>query len=185
FNTADEEEYALPDMVGIGLAHPLELSEEELAAWRQQLLDYEIVQPFEQLDRPVFRVTEEEKDQSELTRFGGVVVNALSLSGKLQNMGWYKGSVGDGGSFDTYYRCDQDKDVELDFSGDAIASLDMDVVIYGARFGRSGASGGMANCSLGEVDPRYFSEIVLQRTRACASSTERQPYPTCKNGKWY
>lgn len=185
FNTADEEEYALPDMVGIGLVHPLELSEEELAAWRQQLLDYEIVQPFEQFDRPVFRVTEEEKDQSELTRFGGVVVNALSLSGKLQNMGWYKGSVGDGGSFDTYYRCDQDKDVELDFSGDAIASLDMDVVIYGARFGRSGASGGMANCSLGEVDPRYFSEIVLQLTRACASSTERQPYPTCKNGKWY
>lgn len=61
FNTVDEEEYQLPEMVDIGLVHPLELSEEELALWKEQLSDYEIIQPIEQLERPVFRVTDEEK----------------------------------------------------------------------------------------------------------------------------
>lgn len=101
-------------------------------------------------------MTEEEKEEMELTRFGGVVVNSLSLSGKLQNMGWYKGEVGDGGGFDTYYRYDRNKNVELDFSGDYIACLDTDVIVYGAHFGRSiaGESQGLAPCRLGETDPR-------------------------------
>ena len=88
FNTVDEEEYQLPERVDIGLVHPLELSEEELAAWKEQLSDYEIAQPIEQLERPVFRVTDEEKEKLELIRFGGVVVNSLFLFGKLQDMGW-------------------------------------------------------------------------------------------------
>lgn len=131
-------------------------------------------------------MTEEEKEEMELTRFGGVVVNSLSLSGKLQNMGWYKGEVGDGGGFDTYYRYDRNKNVELDFSGDYIACLDTDVIVYGAHFGRSiaGESQGLAPCRLGETDPRYFSETVLQLTRATASSTERRPYPDCKRLHW-
>lgn len=155
--------------------------------------DYEIIQPIEQLERPVFRVTQEEKEEMELTRFGGVVVNSLSLSGKLQNMGWYKGEVRDGGGFDTYYRYDDDKNVELVFSGDGIVLSDMDVIVYEVHFERTvtsevsieGAVTGealrLAPCKLGEVDPRYFSETVLQLTKATASSKEKQPYPDCKS----
>lgn len=187
FNTVDEEEYTLPENASIGLVHPVELSEETLSAWKEQLSDYEIVQPIEQLERPVFRVTEEEKDEKELTRFGGVVVNSLSLSGKLQNMGWYKGEVGDGGGFDTYYRYDNDKNAELTFSGDFIACLDTDVDVYEVHFAQkvTGASQVLAPCKLGEVNPRYFSETLLQITKATASSTERRPYPDCKRRRWY
>ncbi|MDE7272388.1 MAG: DUF4132 domain-containing protein [Lachnospiraceae bacterium] len=186
FNTVDEEEYTLPDNASIGLVHPVELSEETLSAWKEQLSDYEIAQPVEQLERPVFRVTEEEKDEMELTRFGGVVVNSLSLSGKLQNMGWYKGEVGDGGGFDTYYRYDSDKNAELSFSGDFIACSDTNVDVYEVHFAQTvtGASQRLAPCRLGEVKPRYFSETVLQITRATASSTERRPYPDCKRRYW-
>ena len=184
FNTVDEEEYQLPEIVDIGLVHPLELSEEELAAWKEQLSDYEIVQPIEQIERPVFRVTDEEKEELELIRFGGVVVNSLFLFGKLQDMGWYKGEVGDGGSFDTYYHNDQNNSVELEFSGDGIASLDIDVTIYGVHFCKKQEQNQFVPCRLGEVNPRYFSEIVLQLTRATASSTKREPYPDCKNQRW-
>lgn len=187
FNTVDEEEYILPENAGIGLVHPIELSEETLSAWKEQLSDYEVDQPIEQLERPVFRVTEEERGEMELTRFGGMVINSLSLSGKLQNMGWYKGEVGDGGGFDTYYRYDHDKSAELIFSGDYIACSDEDVDIYEVHFAQTvtGASQSLAPCRLGEVDPRYFSETVLQLTRATASSTERRPYPDCKRRHGY
>lgn len=184
FNTVDEEEYQLPEIVDIGLVHPLELSEEELAAWKEQLSDYEIVQPIEQIERPVFRVTDEEKEELELIRFGGVVVNSLFLFGKLQDMGWYKGEVGDGGSFDTYYHNDQNNSVELEFSGDGIASLDIDVTIYGVHFCKKQEQNQFVPCRLGEVNPRYFSEIVLQLTKATASSTKRESYPDCKNQRW-
>ncbi|MDE7477355.1 MAG: DUF4132 domain-containing protein, partial [Lachnospiraceae bacterium] len=197
FNTVDEQEYILPKSGIIGLVHPLELTEENLSLWKEQLSDYEIVQPIEQLERPVFRVTEEEKDAKELTRFGGVVVNSLSLSGKLLNMGWYKGEVLDGGSFYTYYRYDGDKNAELVFSGDYIACFDEDVDIYEVRFERTftdkvsvdetvtGESQRLMPCKLGEVDPRYFSETVLQLTKATASSKEKKPYPDCKKQYWY
>lgn len=196
FNTVDEEEYRLPENSSIGLVHPIELTRENLSAWKEQLKDYEIMQPIEQLDRPIFRVTEEEKEEMELTRFGGVVVNSLSLSGKLQDAGWYKGDVGDGGGFDTYYRHDYDKNAELVFSGDFIGCSDTDVDIYEVHFGQAIASaaaiGGtvtgealrIAPCKLGEVDPRYFSETILQIARATATSKERRPYPQCKRGRW-
>ena len=185
FNTVDEEEYTLPENGSIGLVHVVELSEEVLSAWKEQLSDYEISQPIEQLERPAFCVTEAEKEEMELTRFGGVVINSLSLSGKLQNMGWYKGEVGDGGSFDTYYRYDGDKNAELDFSGDFIACFDTEVIVYGVHFAQAtGGSQQLSPCRLGEVDPRYFSETVLQLTRATAASTDRRPYPDCKKRRW-
>ncbi|MCM1237319.1 MAG: DUF4132 domain-containing protein, partial [Ruminococcus flavefaciens] len=197
FNTVDEEEYILPENSSIGLVHPIELSNETLSAWKGQMADYEITQPIEQLDRPVFRVTEEEKESLELTRFGGVVINSLTLSGKLQSMGWYKGEVGDGGSFYTYYRYDYDKNAELEFSGDFIACLDTDIDLYEVRFQQTLASAvsiegtvtgeamRLAPCKLGDVDPRYFSETILQLTRATATSKEKRPYPECKKRRWY
>ena len=107
-------------------------------------------------------------------------------------MGWYKGVVGDGGGFDTYYRYDCDKNAELVFSGDGIVLSDVDVVVYEVHFEQTVTSGvsiegavtgeaqRFAPCKLGEVDPRYFSETVLQLTKATASSKERRPYPDCK-----
>ncbi len=49
FNTVDEEEYTLPDGGSIGLVHPIELTDQDLAAWKQQLEDYEITQSIDQL----------------------------------------------------------------------------------------------------------------------------------------
>ena len=114
FNTVEEEEYELPEKGMIGLVHPVELSHELLAAWKEQLSDYEIVQPVEQLDRPVYTVTEEEKNATELSRFGGLVLNGLSLSGKLLQMGWYRGEILDGGGYFNFGRMDGSTAVKLE-----------------------------------------------------------------------
>ncbi len=191
FNTVDEEAYELPQTGTIGLVHPIELEEESLAAWKEQLSDYEVIQPIEQMERTVYRPTEEEKEQTELTRFGGKLINGLSLSGRLQNMGWYRGSVQDAGGYYTFYREDGDIGVELEFSGCFIGNENEEVTVYGAQFYRAGTvkRGSYVydtvkeehRCKPGEVSPRYFSEIVLQLTKATASSQEQLAYPECKN----
>lgn len=186
FNTQDGDEYAVPEKAHIGLVHPVELSDEERAAWKEQLADYEITQPVEQLDRTVYRMTEEETDSRYLERFGGCVLNDLSLNGKLTALGWSRGSVEDAGGYNTYYREDAAAGigVRLHFSGSFVGWHEEDVTVYEAAFYRAGDS----TCSsyaepkkdvkkalyLKEVPPRYFSEIVLQLTKATASSDEQE-----------
>ena len=96
----------------------------------------------------------------------------------------------DGGGYYTFYREDGAVGVELGFSGAFVGGENEEVTVYGACFYRSGSvkRGSYVydeikkeNCyALGEVSPRYFSEIVLQLTRATAASEERAPYPACK-----
>lgn len=193
FNTVDEDEYEFPADGMIGLVHPIELRTEDLQAWKEQLSDYEVTQPIEQLERPVYQMTEEEKNQKELTRFGGKLLNGLSLSGKLQGMGWYRGSVLDAGCYYTFYREDGKMGVELEFSGCYVGDENDEITVFGAQFYKAETvkRGSYTydtvkdenRYKLGEVSPRYFSEIVLQLTKATASSKEQLAYPECKNNR--
>ncbi len=195
FNTEDEEEYVLPGISSeeesetqIGLVHPIELTKESLEAWKQQLEDYEITQPIEQLGRTVYYLTSEEQKSGSLERFGGMVLNDLSLGGKLTALGWYRGSVQDAGCFDTYYREDASVGLgaELHFSGSFVGSGSMggeEITVYDVRFYKAGTiergsycydeAKGDKQLPLKEIPPRYFSEIVWQMTKATASSKER------------
>ena len=182
FNTMDEEEYELPPNGTIGLVHPIELKAEELSAWKGQLEDYEVEQSIEQLNRPVFSVTPEEVGKKRMERFGGRMVMDLSLFGKLQSLGWYRGSVQDGGGFYEFYREDGKISVNLTFSGSFVSGEGEMVTVYDAVFYRTGTvrRGSYIydrpkdedTLSLDEVNPRYFSEIVYQLQKATASSTE-------------
>ena len=191
FNTVDEEEFDFPDEGMVGLVHPIELSEEALAAWKEQLADYEVTQPISQLERPMYRVAETEKGTKELTRFGGMLINGLSLSGKLLGMGWYRGSVQDAGVYSTFYREDGEIGIELEFSGSYVGDENEEVTVYGAAFYKAGTveRGSYVydtikaenQYALDAVPARYFSEMVLQLSQATAASKERLEYPACKN----
>ncbi len=192
FNTTDEDEYEFPEDAVIGLVHPIELEEEDREAWKEQLSDYEITQPIEQLERDIYLLTEEEMIEKELTRFGGKVLVDISLTGKMLGQGWYRGSVGDGGWYHTFYREDGAIGVSLEFSGTNISGYDSgdDVVVYGVQFYKAGTVtyGSYTDDSikeenkylLCEVKPRYMSEIILQLTKITASSKEQLKYPECK-----
>lgn len=185
FNTVDEDEYDMPENARIGLVHPIELSDEEIEAWKQQLEDYEISQPVEQLSRTVYYVEEEEKDRKSMERFGGCILKDLSLNGKLTALGWYRGSVQDAGGFYTYYREDAElgMGVELNFSGSYVGMMDEDITVYDARFYKAGTvergsyvydeADKERSYFLKDVPPRYFSEVVYQLALATVSSTEK------------
>ena len=189
FNTVDEDEYQLPDSAMIGLAHPVELDGETLDGWKQQLEDYEITQSIPQLDRPVYRLEPGTEQARSLELFGGKLLNGAALSGKILGLGWYRGSVQDGGGYYTFYREDPSLNmgVELNFSGCSVGYEfeNTDVTVYEAVFYRSGTVKRGSYCydapkeentfALGDVPPRYYSEIVYQLERATASSTETDP----------
>lgn len=90
-----ENEYALADDAVIGIAHPLHLGE-DLAAWAEVFADYEILQPFEQLGRAVFALTDEERASSRLTRFTGLDAPVGRVLG-LERRGWQRGAPQDAG----------------------------------------------------------------------------------------
>lgn len=187
FNTVDEEEFYIPDGAMIGLVHPVELDEKVLNQWREQLEDYEITQSIQQLDRPVYQLDADQGNLTSVEDFGGIILNGLSLGGKLMGMGWFRGSVQDGGGYYEFYREDPYMGiaVELNFSGCFMGDENAMVTVYDAVFYRSGTVTRGSYCydkpqgenifCLGEIPERYYSEILLQIYRAIASGTERDP----------
>lgn len=90
-----DDEVTLPTDATIGIPHPLHLGD-ELAEWGEIFADYEILQPFPQLGRPVHALTDEERDATELAMFTGITMPTGKVLG-LTNRGWRRGDPQDNG----------------------------------------------------------------------------------------
>jgi predicted DNA-binding WGR domain protein len=95
FADVSDEEVPLPADATIGIPHPLHLGD-DLAAWVEIFSDYEILQPFPQLGRPVHALTGEERALGELAMFKDITVPTGKVLG-LTNRGWQRGDPQDGG----------------------------------------------------------------------------------------
>ncbi|MDQ0243206.1 hypothetical protein J2S09_000742 [Bacillus fengqiuensis] len=175
FNTIEEEEHELTPNTAIGLVHPLELSSEERESWNQQLEDYEVVQPFPQMSRNVFHA--EENETVRIERFGGIQVNGRSLLGKMTKYGWNRGSVQDGGFYDTFYKEDTRTGLgaELSFEGAPVGYEEDDVCLFDIQFYKAGTVK-RGSYEYDEIDDarrivpkrvpeRFFSEILYDVSR--------------------
>lgn len=183
FNTKDEEEYEFLEEVYIGLVHPLEMDKETLEDWKQQFEDYEIVQPFPQLQRKIYRITEEEKKMKVIERFAGTKINGLSLVGKLTKMGWYRGSVQDGGCYYQFYKEDEKVGIgaELQFDYLGVGYENEETTIYELIFYKASTveRGSYVYDEVTEentilpskVPERFFSEILYDVDRALEAKT--------------
>lgn len=88
FNTVDEEEYELTNGTYILPLHPADIDEEELAAWTEQLEDYEIVQPVDQLNIPVYILKDEELEEREITEFKTKKIYASTFKSAANKLGF-------------------------------------------------------------------------------------------------
>ncbi|MGC4945352.1 DUF4132 domain-containing protein [Streptomyces sp. DT224] len=79
----------------VRLPHPLRLGE-AVTAWSEVFADHGIVQPFPQLGRPVYALTEEEAAGHRLGRFEGFKVPTGKVLG-LERDGWQRGNPEDNG----------------------------------------------------------------------------------------
>jgi hypothetical protein len=95
YSDAQDEAVALPEDAVIRLSHPV-LMGDKVNDWIQLLGDYEILQPFDQLSRPVMALTKEEHETGRLARFEGVEVEALRILGAT-SQGWERAKPEDAG----------------------------------------------------------------------------------------
>jgi hypothetical protein len=99
---AKDGELKLKGIDSIGIVHPLNLNDEQKSAWGEIFSDYEIVPPFPQLGRTIYRLEKDETKASELKRFAGVKLAAPTLVFGLEKFGWIRGVGLDGGCFDEH-----------------------------------------------------------------------------------
>ena len=83
----------------IGIVHPLELDDTTKAAWGEVLADYELAQPFKQLDRPVLHLPENQGDDTKLHDLPKGTIPATKLIGAFTKYGWERGEALDAGTY--------------------------------------------------------------------------------------
>ncbi len=91
-----DEEFELKHTSLVGVVHAIDLPPGQAAAWGELFSDYELLQPFLQLGRPIHELTPEERESKQLLRHRGTPVSAGRLLGLL-NKGWERGEAQDGG----------------------------------------------------------------------------------------
>ncbi|GAA3058346.1 hypothetical protein Aglo01_63510 [Actinokineospora globicatena] len=90
-----DERCDVADDTLVRIAHPIDLGD-TVEAWAVVFADYEILQPFPQLGRPVHRLTDAERADTRLTRFEGTTTPVGKLLG-LTKRGWQRGTPMDAG----------------------------------------------------------------------------------------
>lgn len=93
---ANDDRHEPPAGAFFAIAHPIGVDAPLLAAFGRQFADYEILQPFPQLDREVYALEPGEAESLELGRVAGRDVATGAVIGLL-DQGWLRGPAEDGG----------------------------------------------------------------------------------------
>lgn len=136
-NTAQEEEHELKESSYVSPLHTVDISEEELHTWVEQLEDYEVVQPVSQLNIPVCRLSENELKQYEITDYRGKKVYGATLKSIAQKLGLTP-DYSDYGQCSGCYYIEKDSGLIMKFKAESFYSGDYN--------------------SLTELDTIYFSQ---------------------------
>jgi hypothetical protein len=158
-----DDELVLDDDAIVGIAHPMHLGD-TLGAWSDVFANYEILQPFEQLGREVFALTEAERSHHSLERFHGMKVPTGKILG-MSHRGWERGDAQDAGiqlvtvkplpgGFSAIVGLNQGI-----IAGDALEWPEQTIEGVGLSQ-RSQGSGGTRDLTFGALDPVTASELL-------------------------
>ncbi|KPC61190.1 DUF4132 domain-containing protein [Streptomyces chattanoogensis] len=164
-----DETLTLTDAARVGIAHPLHLAG-TLDAWMEVFADYELLQPFDQLARPAYPLTDDERTAKELKRFADRTVPTVKVLG-MERRGWERGTAEDNGIQSWISRVlpgDRAAVVSLD-PGIAVGHPDYwpEQRIAGVRLSDGTGLGRRSDTrelSFGALDPVTASEILADLT---------------------
>jgi len=156
FADATDAPFVLGEDARVGIPHAIEL-EETAQKWGQIFADYEILQPFVQLGRGVFRPTEAERRAKTLDRVRGLKVPVGAVLG-LDARGWRRGPPEDAGVIHTHEKAlssGRTIELELDpgiWAGMVVETPEQTLGLVVLR--------GDGDPTFGDLDPVTFSELV-------------------------
>lgn len=165
---------ALPESAAIGIPHPLELGA-VLDTWSAVLADYEILQPFPQLGRAVYTLTDAERTSRRLDRLQGANVEGAAVLG-LERHGWRRTGPMDAGIQHAVYReVPGGLYVNIRLSrGIAIGDLDdteLEEIWLDEHRAGADRPRPVAERPFGDLDPVTASEVIAELTGAVSSAT--------------
>lgn len=137
------------------IAHPFDLLQSGL--WPEiqtRVFREERVQPFKQVFRELYILTDAEKSQTELTRYGGHQVRPTQAIAILGKRGWI--ARHEEGISKTYHKQDITAHINMDYVGYSPADVE-GTTLHGLEFTRSSE---WKPIPLSEVPPLLFSETV-------------------------
>ncbi|MGX1805907.1 DUF4132 domain-containing protein [Nocardia sp. NPDC055321] len=140
-DAADEPIDVAPDTL-VALAHPLHLGS-ALSEWAEVFADYEILQPFPQLQRETYAFEESELGTDVLDRLTGLSLPTGTLLG-LGRFGWERGEPMDGGVSCEMFRALGDGNsavIDMDpgiIAGDALEFDTQKITVHLTRTGDEG-----------------------------------------------
>lgn len=94
----DDESISVTDGT-VGVAHPIDLSADQISRWAQILADYELTTAFRQLDRAVFTLPADQGDDTMLHDLPQAALAATKLVSAFTAYGWQRGNAYDNGIY--------------------------------------------------------------------------------------
>jgi len=147
-----DEPFALRGNARIGIVHPVQLSQADRDAWAGAFADYEIIQPFRQLDRLVI-AAKTEAARSLIASLDGADVFNGRLRG-LISQGWERGPVEDAGWFYSLRRRFPSGSVTLKLVDGGLQASSPQYEEPTSKLGPIEVPG--------KLDPLAYSELLLQ-----------------------
>jgi Domain of unknown function (DUF4132) len=101
---SSDKVYELVQESKVGIVHPLGIPQQDSKLWGEIFRDYNIIQPFQQLGRPVYTLEPSEMDEIEITKFKDIKIPVIALVRTLEALGWQRSGLHDHGDYAAHFK---------------------------------------------------------------------------------
>jgi hypothetical protein len=154
----DDEDVTLPDDARVSLVHAATLAEEDVAAWRGHLADYEITPLFDQglgADAPADAdLLPDLPDTADTIKTReGWLSDSFTIRGRATKLGYARSQAEDAGWFDAYRKeyASLGLTVEIEFTGAFLPEENITAAVRQLVFRRTGTWGERGRLALRDV----------------------------------
>ncbi|MBC9914740.1 DUF4132 domain-containing protein [Chitinophaga varians] len=103
----------IPAGASIRILHPLYLSGEQLAAWKQRFAEDGVEAVFPQLDRPVAAIPPQQADTTLVHDFEDIALESTMLNKHMEQKGWKLSEGAEGKYVYAYHKTDDENQLEV------------------------------------------------------------------------